>query len=345
MILQAVATNVITGFLGTGKTSLIKRLLANKPEGETWAVLVNEFGKIGLDASLLDQKTQKSIQIKEVAGGCICCAAGVPLQVAVNQLLMKAKPDRLLIEPTGLGHPQAILTMLSEPHFKQSIKLKSCITLVDARKLSDERYTEHESFNQQLAVSNLVLAAKSDSYSDNELARLTQYLVNKGLPHLTPLPYSDSLPLPETLLDVLNQELIPSRDVRVSQPSLLLNRRKSGIELFDVQSAEVALSIEFDESGIYRQENQGEGFFSYGWVFDINHEFLLRSLVTLVKSIEAIRVKLVMITDEGIVAINVSDGELDAYELDEAMDSRIEIITDKVLDKLYLEQALVTLTR
>lgn len=102
-----IPTNIITGFLGVGKTSAILNLMKNKPVNERWAVLVNEFGEIGVDGSLIqgNQATQQ-VFIREVPGGCMCCAAGLPMQIALNQLLTEAKPDRLLIEPTGLGHPK-----------------------------------------------------------------------------------------------------------------------------------------------------------------------------------------------------------------------------------------------
>lgn len=134
MIIKAIPTNIITGFLGVGKTSLIKQLLKTKPEGETWAVLVNEFGEVGIDAGLMDA-SDSGVQIREVAGGCMCCAAGVPTQVAINQLIARAKPDRLLIEPTGLGHPNEIIKVLSAPHYHNVIRLQSTLCLIDARKL------------------------------------------------------------------------------------------------------------------------------------------------------------------------------------------------------------------
>ena len=93
-----IPTNIITGFLGVGKTSAILNLMKNKPVNERWAVLVNEFGEIGVDGSLIQgNQTTQQVFIREVPGGCMCCAAGLPMQIALNQLLTEAKPDRLLI--------------------------------------------------------------------------------------------------------------------------------------------------------------------------------------------------------------------------------------------------------
>lgn len=151
---KKISTNIITGFLGVGKTSAILHLLKNKPENERWAVLVNEFGEIGIDGSLLKgQYSENSgVFIREVPGGCMCCAAGLPMQVALNQLLTKAKPDRLLIEPTGLGHPVEILQILSDKFYQQILQVEKILTLVDARNLTDRRYTEHDTFNQQISI-------------------------------------------------------------------------------------------------------------------------------------------------------------------------------------------------
>ncbi|NMV06592.1 CobW family GTP-binding protein, partial [Vibrio parahaemolyticus] len=147
------------GFLGVGNTSAIMHLLTHKPSHERWAVLVNEFGEVGIDGSLLQgqKKQQDQVFIREVPGGCMCCAAGLPMQIALNQLLSEARPDRLLIEPTGLGHPKEVLQVLSTEYYRQILALQKNITLVDARKLSDPKYTEHETFNQQITIADTVV--------------------------------------------------------------------------------------------------------------------------------------------------------------------------------------------
>ena len=129
--LKHIPTNIITGFLGVGKTTAILHLLEQKPKDENWAVLVNEFGKIGIDGQIIQNQ---GAAVKEIPGGCMCCAAGVNMKVGLNALVKEARPDRLLIEPTGIGHPQQILKILSEPPYNELLDMRACISLVDPRK-------------------------------------------------------------------------------------------------------------------------------------------------------------------------------------------------------------------
>ena len=151
-------TNLITGFLGSGKTTTIRHLLAHKPDQERWAVLVNEFGEIGIDGALL---ADSGAVLKEIPGGCMCCVNGLPMQVGLNMLLQQAKPDRLLIEPTGLGHPKQILSLLTQESYVGWIDLQATLCLLDARQLSQPRYRDNENFRDQLAAADVILASKT----------------------------------------------------------------------------------------------------------------------------------------------------------------------------------------
>ena len=143
--IQSIPTNLITGFLGSGKTTAILNLLRSRPADSHWAVLVNEFGDVGIDGALLEKENlNDGIFIKEVPGGCLCCAAGLPLQIALNLLIQKAKPERILIEPTGVGHPKKVLDVLTGEFYKTVLDLKATICLVEAHKLSEKKYLENE---------------------------------------------------------------------------------------------------------------------------------------------------------------------------------------------------------
>ncbi len=93
---KTVPTHIISGFLGAGKTTLLQHLLSQKPKDEVWAVLMNEFGQIGVDQQLLPQ--DEGYAVKELLGGCLCCSSQLPMHIALARLLSEQKPDRLFIE-------------------------------------------------------------------------------------------------------------------------------------------------------------------------------------------------------------------------------------------------------
>ena len=111
---KPIPINIVAGTLGVGKTTTINHLLEQRPEDEKWAILINEYGLIGVDAALVESPAkgqgQPGVQIKEVAGGCICCSAGFMFEVSLV-LLLQRRPQRLLIEPTGLAALSGILAM------------------------------------------------------------------------------------------------------------------------------------------------------------------------------------------------------------------------------------------
>nr|HMS78560.1 GTP-binding protein [Burkholderiaceae bacterium] len=109
-----VETVLVTGFLGAGKTTLLSGWLAERPARERWAVLVNEFGALGVDRALLggDGASDDAVAIAEIAGGCACCAARVGFDATLTRLLRRGPWDRLLVETTGLGHPAPLADRL-----------------------------------------------------------------------------------------------------------------------------------------------------------------------------------------------------------------------------------------
>ncbi|MBD1550279.1 CobW family GTP-binding protein [Pseudomonas typographi] len=129
--LSDITTHLIAGPLGAGKTSLVRHLLGQKPPGQRWAVLVNEFGQVGLDAALLACDSD-GIAIGEVAGGCICCVNGAPFQVALARLLRKARPHQLFIEASGLGHPLPLLRQLQQPPWAGVLQVQPLVMLLEA---------------------------------------------------------------------------------------------------------------------------------------------------------------------------------------------------------------------
>lgn len=324
-ILKSIPTNIITGFLGVGKTTAIQYLLANKPETERWAVLVNEFGEIGIDAAMLNNNESDEVFLREVPGGCMCCAAGLPMQIALNQLIQRAKPDRLLIEPTGLGHPREVLSVLHGEHYRGVLDLRATVTLVDARKVSDSRYTDHDTFNQQLQVADILIAHKQDRYAAEDLPQLSAYLNAQGLADKPLYPVTQGQLNSEWLDSVMNDTGV--------EASAKHHQHEGSLMMDD----------EMPACGYLRRDNQGEGFHSSGWIFEPDFEFDFNGLENLLYGLCAERLKGVFITTEGVFAFNLADDVLSMQELDETMDSRIEVIGSDPSQWVDLEKQLLSI--
>lgn len=332
--IKAVPTNIITGFLGVGKSSAIQHLLKQKPDNERWAILVNEFGEIGIDGTLLsgDGGEEHGVFIKEVPGGCMCCTANLPMQIALNQLLARARPHRLLIEPTGLGHPQEVLDILTAPHYRDVVRLQNTITLVDARKFSDVRYTSHETFNQQLDIADCLVANKQALYAANDRRQLAEYLFRRHK-ETTPVRFTDFGDFPLSLLD----EAVPADD---SKPvyagsyshSVVLRQHSQGQDSHSHHSAAQASSMALPESGILKATNSGEGFQAIGWRIAPRFIFSRGAFREWIQSLEISRIKAVMITDEGTFGYNCEEGSQSEKAMKGSTESRIEIIAPQVSD-------------
>ena len=310
--IHAVPTNVITGFLGVGKSTAILHLIAQKPAGERWAVLVNEFGEIGVDGSVLRGAPGDDIYVEEVPGGCMCCVSGLPMQIALNRLLRRAKPHRLLVEPTGLGHPVEVLQSLSSEHNREVLSLGPTLTLVDARNISDPRYRAHETFVQQLAIADVVVANKADLYGPEDLDALNAFVPT----HCQP----------DTTVQVTEQgrvELAALQGTPQRSFSAASGHRHA-------QEPVLASDLLFPASGVVSAANTGEGFESIGWRFAPTALFARARVKAFLNDLCVERAKAVFITPEGIFGYNKTRDGMTEHELDDCAESRIEIIADAV---------------
>ena len=145
-----IPVHLITGFLGTGKSSFIQALVAAKPADEHWAILVNEFGQVGIDQALFAGR--EDVSVKGLPGGCLCCQLAFVLQAGLVSLIHQTRPDRLIIEPSGLGHPAGLIDVLRSEGLASALELEEVITLLDPRALDDTRTREHGTFQDQLTL-------------------------------------------------------------------------------------------------------------------------------------------------------------------------------------------------
>lgn len=316
-----IPTNIITGFLGTGKTTAILNLLKEKPENENWAVLVNEFGEIGIDGALM---TEQGALIKEVPGGCMCCAAGVPMSVALTALL-RTNPDRLIVEPTGLGHAHKVLATLTSSQFKDYINLRATIGLVDPRNLSVDKYLQNTNFNDQLAISDIIIGNKVDECHVSDIDTFNDWVTDQSPPKI----FSQLVKQGRFPIELLDSQ---RRDQSIQDE----------VESHHHEHAEMEPQFQLPPNQTYiRKENKGQGYFSCGWIFGAEVVFSFDDLFSVLSDLTAERVKGVLNTSNGCFAFNVSNGVVSVNEMSlEGFESRLEVIDSQLLPWEQLESVL-----
>jgi G3E family GTPase len=319
-------TNLITGFLGSGKTTSILHLLANKPADEKWAVLVNEFGEVGIDGALL---ADSGALLKEIPGGCMCCVNGLPMQVGLNTLLRQGKPDRLLIEPTGLGHPKQILDILTAPVYEPWIDLRATLCLLDPRQLLDDKVLNNENFRDQLAAADVVIANKADRATVESQQALEQWWQQHGEGRERYIATQGNLP--QRLLDLPRSNLTPLPESAEHAHSHVSRKGLAALSLPENQRWR-------------RSANSGQGYHACGWIFDPETEFDTIGLLEWARLAPVTRVKGVMRIPEGLVRINRQGLDLHIETQSVAPpDSRIELINESDADWNSLQSALLKL--
>lgn len=197
---QKIPTTVITGFLGAGKTTLIRNLLQNAG-GRRIALIINEFGDVGVDAEILKgcgQDACRPDDIVELANGCICCTVADDFVPTMNRLLDRTEPlDHIIIETSGLALPQPLVRAFNWPEIKSRVTVDGVITVVDAKAIAEGRFADDEDaiaaqraadpnvdhenpiqelFEDQLNCADLVILNKTDLLTSAELSAVASEL-------------------------------------------------------------------------------------------------------------------------------------------------------------------------
>lgn len=319
-------TNLVTGFLGSGKTTSILHLLANKDPAEKWAILVNEFGEIGIDGALL---ADSGALVKEIPGGCMCCVNGLPMQVGLNTLLRQGKPDRLIIEPTGLGHPKQILDLLTAPVYEPWIDLRATLCILDPRQLLDEKVVRNENFCDQLAAADVIVANKEDRASQESRDAFDFWWQNFG--HDRQFVLATQGKIDNALLD------LPRRNLTELPASAAHSHAHVA------QKGLAALSLP-EHQRWRRSLNSGQGYQACGWIFDADTCFDTIGILEWARLAPVDRVKGVMRTPDGLVRINRQGADFFIETQNVAPpDSRIELISAVNTDWNALQASLLKL--
>lgn len=201
---------VITGFLGSGKTTLIRHLMRN-PGGKRLAILVNEFGTLGVDGDILKSCADDNCPVEnivELANGCICCTVADDFIPTIEALMaMPQRPDHILIETSGLALPKPLLKAFDWPAIRSRITVDGVITLADAEAVAAGRFApdldaiaaqraaddsiDHETplsevFEDQVSCADIVLLSKADLAGDAGLAA-ARAIISAEAPRAVPM--------------------------------------------------------------------------------------------------------------------------------------------------------------
>ncbi len=159
--------DIVSGFLGAGKTTLIKKLIAEAFQGQKLVLIENEFGEIGIDGGFLKDA---GIEITEMNSGCICCSLVGDFGTALKEVLTKFEPDRILIEPSGVGKLSDVIRAVQNVQAEEPrLALNSFVTVVDATKAKMYMKNFGEFFNNQVESANAIVLSRTQKMTQDKL--------------------------------------------------------------------------------------------------------------------------------------------------------------------------------
>ena len=167
--------DIISGFLGAGKTTLIKKLVADAFQGEKLVIIENEFGEIGIDGGFLKES---GIQITEMNSGCICCSLVGDFGNALKDVLEKYSPDRVIIEPSGVGKLSDVIKAVK--NIGDDVKINSTAAVVDASKCKMYMKNYGEFYNNQIESAGTIILSRTQNVSEEKLAKVLTMIREKN---------------------------------------------------------------------------------------------------------------------------------------------------------------------
>ncbi len=168
-----VKIDIISGFLGAGKTTLIKKLLKEAFEGEQVVLIENEFGEIGIDGGFLKDA---GIEIREMNSGCICCSLVGDFGASLKEVVEKYHPDRILIEPSGVGKLSDVIKAVQGVEEDVDIQLNSYTTVVDAKKCKMYMRNFGEFFDNQVQYAGAIIMSRTDIVDEKKAMQSMELL-------------------------------------------------------------------------------------------------------------------------------------------------------------------------
>ena len=181
--------DIISGFLGAGKTTLIKKLLLEALKGQQVVLIENEFGEIGVDGGFLKDA---GIEIREMNSGCICCSLVGDFGTALKDVIDKYHPDRIIIEPSGVGKLSDVIKAVKDLHIENEIELNSASTVVDSLKAKVYMKNFGEFFNNQIEHAGTVILSRTQNQTEEKLDAVIKMMreLNPNA-HIITTPWDD----------------------------------------------------------------------------------------------------------------------------------------------------------
>ena len=181
--------DIISGFLGAGKTTLIAKLLKEAFPGEQVVLIENEFGEIGIDGGFLKES---GVEIREMNSGCICCSLVGDFGTSLKEVVEKYHPDRIIIEPSGVGKLSDVIKAVKDLHIENEIRLNSASTVADASKVKVYMKNFGEFFNNQIEHAGTIILSRTQNVSEAKLKTDIELIrsLNKDA-HIITTPWDD----------------------------------------------------------------------------------------------------------------------------------------------------------
>ena len=181
--------DIISGFLGAGKTTLIAKLLKEAFPGEQVVLIENEFGEIGIDGGFLKES---GVEIREMNSGCICCSLVGDFGTSLKEVVEKYHPDRIIIEPSGVGKLSDVIKAVKDLHIENEIRLNSASTVADASKVKVYMKNFGEFFNNQIEHAGTIILSRRQNVSEAKLKTDIELIrsLNKDA-HIITTPWDD----------------------------------------------------------------------------------------------------------------------------------------------------------
>lgn len=172
--LRMTKIDIISGFLGAGKTTLIKKLLMEAFETSKTVLIENEFGEIGIDGGFMKELSndkESGFEIREMNSGCICCSLSGDFALSLRDVMEKYQPEHIIIEPSGVGKLSDVIAAVNTITDGKEILLNRCITVVDAGKCKMYLKNFGEFYQNQIAHAETIIVSKSDRISEEKLTK------------------------------------------------------------------------------------------------------------------------------------------------------------------------------